>query len=200
MPDDLLWKIPFEALPDWDLASRFNVTYATSLATLAVQRRLPPPQGSAPSAAIVAAPSILPAVRAQLLLSEPGWKEPDSAATTAAAQKIAGAYGDRATVRTGADASESAVRAALETVDVAEIAAPFHVSGASPLFSSVLLAGAGEQAESDGRWEAREWFGIDGRARVLVIPDASGFGAPGVGDAMDVLAWVAASAGVWKRS
>jgi len=49
---------------------------------------------------------------------------------------------------------------------------------------------------NDGRWEAREWFSLEGRARVLVIPDASAFGAAGIGGAMDVLAWAAASAGV----
>jgi hypothetical protein len=37
-----LWKVPFEALPagDGDLAGLTQVTYATSLATLAVQRRI----------------------------------------------------------------------------------------------------------------------------------------------------------------
>jgi hypothetical protein len=51
-------------------------------------------------------------------------------------------------------------------------------------------------AENDGRWEVREWFGMTGRVRVLVLPDASSFGAAGVGGAMDALAWAAAAAGV----
>ena len=42
VPDDFLWKVPFEALPDGegDLSSNSRVTYATSLATLALQRGL----------------------------------------------------------------------------------------------------------------------------------------------------------------
>ena len=43
VPDDVLWKVPFEALPsgDADLSSRARVTYATSLATLARRARHP---------------------------------------------------------------------------------------------------------------------------------------------------------------
>jgi tetratricopeptide (TPR) repeat protein/CHAT domain-containing protein len=197
VPDDLLWKVPFEALPygDEDLASRMRVTYATSLATLAIQRRLPPP-ASSPAAAIVAAPAIPGPVHAQLLLTQPGWKEVDGAALVTAAKEVAGLYKERSSLQTGPDAAESSLRASLQTADVAHVAAPFHVSGPAPLFSSIVLAGSGESAVNDGRWEAREWFSLEGRARVLVIPDASAFGAAGIGGAMDVLAWAAASAGV----
>ncbi|HYT73812.1 MAG TPA: CHAT domain-containing protein, partial [Vicinamibacterales bacterium] len=198
VPDDLLWKVPFEAVPegDGDLASHRRVSYATSLATLAMERALTSVQTASPSVIIVAVPDIPAPVRAQLVLTEPGWKEPDSAAVLAAAQDIAARYADKASVRTAADASEAAVRSALASADVAHIAAPFHVSGAAPLFSSVLLAGTVDQPENDGRWEAREWFGTDGRARVMIIPDGAAFGAAGIGSAMDVLAWAAASGGV----
>src|SRR6185295_3925409 len=56
--------------------------------------------------------------------------------------------------------------------------------------------GVADTPGNDGRWEAREWFNVDGRARVLVMPDASTFGAAGVGGAMDTFAWAAAAAGV----
>jgi hypothetical protein len=60
----------------------------------------------------------------------------------------------------------------------------------------VLLAGGDGESPDAYRWEAREWFAVDGRARVLVLDDASTFGAAGVGGAMDTLAWAAAAAGV----
>jgi hypothetical protein len=116
-------------------------------------------------------------------------------------------YGDSATVKTAADASEAAVKGLLETSDVVHVIAPLQMSGPTPLFSSLLLAGAPEAGgsptapavtspENDGRWEARDWFNLNGRARVLVIPDASTFGAAGVAGAMDVFAWAAAAANV----
>ena len=218
VPDDLLWKVPFEALPvaEGTLSSQRRVTYATSLATLAAQRRAgraattptttaaPPP---AVAAGIVAAPAIPAAIRAQVALTSQGWKEPDGEASLATAAEIAKAYGDAATVKTAADASEAAVRALLETSDVVHLLAPLQMSGPTPLFSSLLLAGAtGEggspaapaapSPDNDGRWEARDWFNLNGRARVLVMPDASTFGAAGVAGAMDALAWAAAAANV----
>src|SRR5262249_17601353 len=69
VPDDLLWKVPFDALPagDADLVSRAAVTYATSLATLALQRRLAPlPAPEHPVPGVLAAPTIPDAIRAQL--------------------------------------------------------------------------------------------------------------------------------------
>jgi len=210
VPDDLLWKVPFEALPsgEGDLSSRARVTYATSLATLALQRRI----ADAPAppdrlvAGIAGAPAIPAAIRAQVALTSHGWKELDAAASLAAAREIAKVYGDAATIRTADEATESAVRALLETSDVVHLLAPLQISGPTPLFSSLLLAGGTEEGgsrtapttspDNDGRWEAREWFNLNGRARVLVIPDASTFGAAGIGGAMDAFAWAAAAANV----
>src|SRR5258708_27108104 len=102
VPDDLLWKLPFEALPagETDLSSQARVTYATSLATLTVQRSAA--AAAAPSdhlrAGIAGAPAIPAAIRAQVALTSQGWKEPDADASLAAATEIAKAYGDAATL------------------------------------------------------------------------------------------------------
>lgn len=219
VPDDLLWKVPFEALPlaGGTLSSQRRVTYATSLATLAAQRRADPgptisattaaAQPPAVAAGIAGAPAIPAAIRAQVALTSQGWKEPDAEASRAAAAGIAKVYGGAAVVKTAADASEAAVRALLESSDVVHVIAPLQMSGPTPLFSSLLLAGATAEGASttpaavtppdnDGRWEARDWFNLNGRARVLVIPDASTLGAAGVAGAMDVFAWAAAAANV----
>ena len=207
VPDDVIWKVPIEALPDGnaDLASRMRVTYATSFATLAAQRRLSAPSPAAApatedaprvSVAFLAAPALSDAMRAELALTQPGWKEPDAATAQARAQADALAYGDAATVKTGGDATKASMRALLGAADVLQIEAPVHVSGPAPLFSSILLAGAASAPPDDLRWEAREWFAVDGRTRVLVMDDASTFGAAGVGGAMDTLAWSAAAAGI----
>jgi tetratricopeptide (TPR) repeat protein len=197
VPDDLLWKIPFEALPlgDGDVTSRASVTYGTSMATMALQRRgLPPAEH--PAAAVLAAPTIPDAIRAQLLLALSTWTPQDADASRAAAQAAATAYGDAAALRVGADASEAAARTLIAASDVLHVQAPLQVSGNTPLLSSIVLAATGEAPPDDGRFEARDWFDLAGRARVVVLPDGSGFGAAGVGHAMDSLAWAAAGAGV----
>jgi hypothetical protein len=200
VPDDVLWRVPFEALPvaDTDLSSKARVTYATSLATLAAERRAAEsaPTSGHVAAGIAGAPAIPAVIRAQVELISQGWKEPDPASSLAAAAEVAKAYGEAATVKTAADASEAGIRSLLETSDVVHVVAPLQMSGPTPLFSSLLLAGAADTPDNDGRWEAREWFNVNGRARVLVVPDASTFGAAGVAGAMDTFAWAAASANV----
>jgi hypothetical protein len=152
---------------------------------------------------IIAAPAIPVAIRTQVTLTQQGWKEPDAGAALVAAWEIAKIYGDAAILKTGPEATEAAGRALVETADVVHVSAPLQMSGPTPLFSSLLLAGAAPDRNdkekglgNDGRWEAREWFGINGRARVMVISDASSFGASGVGGSMDALAWAAAAGGV----
>jgi hypothetical protein len=105
-------------------------------------------------------------------------------------------YGDAAIVKSGADATKDAVRALLTGADVVQMSAPVHLSGPTPLFSSVLLAADDGGSPDASRWKVREWFAVDGRARVLVLDDASTLGAAGAGGAMDTLAWAAAAAGV----
>ena len=199
VPDDLLWRIPFEALPagESDLAAEVAVTYATSLATLAAQRAIAPqPRGDRVAAAVIGAPAIPSLVKAQMTLTAPSWTEPDELTSTRAVTDFAKTYGDAASLSLGADASEARVRASLASFDVVHVVAPLRMSGATPLFSSLLLAGNGDRTDNDGRWEAREWFALEGRARVLIIPDASTLGSAGIGGAMDTLMWASAAANI----
>jgi tetratricopeptide (TPR) repeat protein len=196
VPDDLLWKVPFEALSTAaeGEADPF-VTYATSLATLALERGLAPAEQLVPS--FLAAPAIPEAIRAQLTLTLPSWKPQDSEAALAAALASAAPYGETTTVRAGSDASETTLRANVASSDVMHVQAPLQVSGAAPLLSSVILSSTGEAPAGNGRVEAREWFGMPaGRARVAVLPDGSTLGAAGVGNAMDPIAWAMSAAGV----
>lgn len=197
MPDDVLWKVPFEALPfgDRDLASAARVAYATSLATLALERRIAAPPEH-PAAAFVAAPLIPDSIVAQLSLTLPSWKPREAAPALAAAQAAAVPYGEGVTVQSAAAATEAAVRALAGTADILHLQAPLQVSGAAPLLSSILLGATAESPAEDGRFEVREWFGISGRTRLLVLPDGSAFGAAGAGGALDPIAFACAAAGV----
>jgi hypothetical protein len=159
----------------------------------------------------VAAPAISDAMRAQLAMTQPGWKEPDPAAALARAEASVKAYGDAGSVKSGAAATKAVVGVLPGEADVVQVSAPLHVSGPTPLLSSILVAsgpvapgpvapgaGASQAGVSPGelRWEAREWFATQGRARLLVLDDASTLGAAGAGSALDTLAWAAAAAGV----
>ena len=200
VPDDLLWKVPFEALAagEGPLAARLRVAYATSLVTMTLEARATADRQTRPtvSAVLFAAPVIPDPVRTQLTLAQTGWKAPDEASTLRATSEDARPYGDSAAIKASADATETALRAALDTADVLHLAAPFQASGASPLFSMVVVAGTGEQLDNDGRWEVREWFRGTSHANVAVFADGSSFGGAGVAGAMDTIAWASASLGV----
>jgi hypothetical protein len=200
VPDDPLWRLPFEALPvaDAPLSAAVRVSYATSLTTLSVQRKLASLQPGAPkpTAALFAASVIPDAIRTQITLAQPAWKEPDAQAMRTGAEAIRSSYGETSTLQTGADATETAVRTAFDASDILSMSVPFQVSGATPLFSYLAFTGSGDAPQADGRWEVREWFGASSRARVLVLADASSLGSSGAGGALDLIAWAAAAAGV----
>lgn len=212
LPDDILWRVPFEALDVEDgkgLASLADVTYATSLTTLAMQRRnVSPPSETPgrPTFAAIAAPALSTDLRAQLAIAAPGWTAPDADAGVAAAKTLASLYGETSKVVSGADATKAAAQSFMDTVDVLRITAPVQMNGANPLFSSVLLA-PGTAGDDTGRWALREWFAGRGErgtrgqrgqrgTRILCFPDGSAFGGERPGAAMDALAWAAAAEGV----
>ena len=198
IPDDILWKVPFEALSLTDISLPAAVSYATSLATLSVQQRAAAAQPAAASvtAALFAAPVIPDAIRTQITLAQSAWKEPDgeTARTRAAALRVL--YGDTASLTSGAEATETAIRTAFDASDVVHSSLPLQVSGATPLFTFLALSASGETPQTDGRWEVRDWFSAASRARVVVLADPSSFGASGAGGALDIIAWAAAAGGV----
>jgi hypothetical protein len=209
VPDDILWKLPFEALATADAPLAMPVSYATSLATLSLQQRVaaqpapaaPPPAAPQPAvrtvmAAIVAAPVIPDAIRTQITLAQPVWKEPDAETARVSASAFRAVYGDTSTFTSGADATETAIRTAFDKADVIHTSAPLQVSGATPLFTYLALSASGDTPQTDGRWEVRDWFGATSHARVLVLGDATSFGSSGAGGALDLIAWSAAAAGV----
>jgi CHAT domain-containing protein len=148
------------------------------------------------AAAIFLDPTMPPDIRSQLALAQTGWKEPDVQAALRVVTEAALTYRDSPAIRSHDEASESAARAALDSADILHFAGPVQVSGVTPLLSLVALAGTGETADRDGRWEVREWFSGNSHARVMVLSDGGSFGAPGAAAAMDAFAWAAAAAGI----
>ena len=187
VPDDTLWRIPFEALTIGDayLADSATVTYATSL-TAAVS----PPAASIPATlsriAAVAAP-VLPAPLVEdLKATAPTWtlRLPDAASLEVATIKSMRKPDAPDTLLTGEAATKTAAIAAASNADALHIAAPFRVSSASPLFSRILLAVppaaapvAGQPSPEpapnsrEAQLDAREVFNLTSSAHVVMLSD-----------------------------
>jgi hypothetical protein len=93
----------------------------------------------------------------------------------------------------GAEATEVGVVEQLPTADVIHIGAPFRVNGASPLFSSALLAAA---PATDGTLESREVMNLDLRASAAVFSDGAAISMREAADEVGAVAWSWRAAGV----
>ena len=193
VPDDVLWSVPFEALPlaSSDLASTVDVTYASSLYTLGLRRRV----REDGEVSFIGAPVLASDTEAQLAAAVPEWAPENPDLVERDVQEQARAYGEEAHVVTRADATQAAALASLERASMLELGARLQLSGAAPLFSCVLLSPAAAERTDDGRWELREWLNGTGRGAVMVLPDAGGAGGGGLDAAMMALDWASASAG-----
>ena len=224
LPHDVLWRVPFEALPSGDgfLGDHATVVLAGSLDALV---RAQPAGGSRDtSLAAVAAPAIDARQSDRLRQLAAGWTVRDAAAASAEINAISAAYpAERVTSLTGASASEPAVRENLAGRAVVHIAAPARINAASPLFSPVLLSAGAPGSDmralntppataataaapaasaparnpaDDGVLELREVMNLESRVRVVVFSDGGATSMRDGAAAADVLQWGWLSAGV----
>jgi tetratricopeptide (TPR) repeat protein len=205
IPHEVLWRVPFEALPveRGYLADTTTVVYAPSVTALVKT----PPQASTPVAAAeqstaadrkllvtVAAPELAPAVVERTAQTAPGW-----ALRTAerAGQEVktilAAADAERALLIEGTGATEAALRERLPSADVIHLAGPFRINGASPLFSPLLLA---PQSGADGALEVREIMNLELTARAAVVSDGAAMSMWDAADEVPAVAWAWRAAGV----
>jgi tetratricopeptide (TPR) repeat protein/CHAT domain-containing protein len=202
IPDDVLWRVPFEALPVGDgfLADRTTVLYAgsaTSLFQIASAMSVPPAQ---PIVAVTA-PEIPQSTRDRLQATAPGWALRSGDATDAEMQAIAAVFDDPpATILSGSSATESAFRDRVGSAAIIAVAAPFRMNGASPLFSSILLTPDSVEAETppekDGILEAREVINLELHGALTVFTDGSSASMRGAASAAEVVSWVWRAAGI----
>src|SRR5688500_11221016 len=201
LPPDVLWRVPFEAVPAGDgfLGDHATVVLAGSLDALV---RAQPAGGSRDTPlAAVAAPAIDARQSDRLRQLAAGWTVRDAAAASAEINAVSAAYpAERVTSLTGASATEPAVRENLAGRAVVHIAAPARINAASPLFSPVLLSAAASGSDmpaaaqnappptaataaapaasaparnpaDDGVLELREVMNLESRVRVVVLSD-----------------------------
>ncbi len=202
IPDDVLWRVPFEALPvdDGFLADRTTVIYAGSATSIL---RMPPASPSAATlpAIAIAEPEVPQSTRDRLQATAPGWTVRRAEPARVEVQAVAGVFDDPpATILSGSSATESTLRAQAGAASIIHVAAPFRMNGASPLFSSILLSpesAATERAsDADGMLETREIMNLELHGRLTVFSDGATASMRGAASAADIVRWAWRAAGV----
>jgi len=200
IPHEVLWRVPFEALPSEQgyVADSVSVTYAPSVTALVGPPKRPAVTAGQPAAElllIASAPQLAPGVRESVAQTAPGWilRSPERAGEEIKA--IAGSTADpaRTVIVEGGGATEAALRDRLPGAGMIHLGAPFRINGASPLFSPFLLAP--DQAH-DGALEAREIMNLDLRAQVAVVSDGAAMAMREAADEVAPVAWAWRAAGV----
>jgi tetratricopeptide (TPR) repeat protein/CHAT domain-containing protein len=211
VPHEMLWRLPFEALPagDGHLGAASPVTYTPAISSrLSVRRTINPNSAESSNVLLaVAAPAVPAALLTQITQTAPDWviRAPEGAE-----REVKLATGDRepsaALVLTGAAATKKAVREAMVRASVIHIAAPFRVNGASVLFSPILLSGpAGPTTEpasaassnvGDAVLDLRDVFNLDSQARVSVLSDGAALAMRDAASELGVVQWAWRAAGV----
>jgi tetratricopeptide (TPR) repeat protein len=225
VPHEVLWRVPFEALPAGDgyLADRVRIVAGGSAAMLARAARDTPLPGA--GVAVLGVPQLTAARIDRLRQIAPAWSLRSEGEAAKELQTASGEP-DRTTTLTGAAASEQAVRDAIGRAAIVHLAAPFRINSASPLFSSVLLSSsdapaavpaataapdvpapaAGPAPESkpaarpdaanDGALELREVMNLTASARLAMLTDGAAMAMRDSAAAADVVEWGWLAAGV----
>ncbi len=199
IPHEVLWRVPFEALPTENgyLADTMSITYAPSVTALVRTASMPPVTDAqaVPDARLViaASPQLSPATIDRTTQTAPTWILRPTANSDQEVKALVEGAADAAVTMTGAAATEAALRERLPSASVIHLATPFRVNGASPLFSSTLLA---PDASSDAALEAREIMNLDLHARVVVVSDGAALAMRDAADEAATVAWTWRAAGV----
>jgi tetratricopeptide (TPR) repeat protein len=201
LPHEILWRVPFEALPIGGgyLGDVGSVAYAPSVSSL-----VRPPSVTAtpdPLVVAIAAPAVAASAEARLKQIAPGWtlRSADSSDREA---RLAAGNGESppVTVLSGPSATEAAARELIPRASVLHFATPFRVNGASPLFSTIMLAQGSsttpDASQDDGVLEPSEIINLDLHARVSILTDGSALSMRDAADDVGVVQWAWRAAGV----
>jgi tetratricopeptide (TPR) repeat protein len=199
IPHEMLWRVPFEALPTENgfLADTTIVTYAPSVTALVrapQTTRTPDARTDRVELFAIGTPQLTSEATDRLTQTAPGWPlraEADShQELTAIADRV---DWEKTVVVEGALATEAALREKAARADLIHISAPFRVNGASPLFSEMLLA---PDAANDGSLEAREIMNLDLHAKAAILTDGAAIAMMDSADKAPIIAWAWRAAGV----
>ena len=203
VPDDVLWRVPFEALPveAGVLADRTTIMYAGSATSLVRAPEIQTGADNAGTLLLVGSPQLLETTRERVKVTSPGWTLPGDEGVGAELRTIAALFeGDAVASLSGAGATEASLRRRAAAVSILHIAAPSRINGASPLFSPILLARdpavSEPPAENDGVLEMREVMNLDLRARMAILSDGGTASMRDAAPSIGIVRWAWRAAGV----
>jgi tetratricopeptide (TPR) repeat protein len=214
VPHDILWRVPFEALPLTDappslsslnvdrrasarqayLGDRTQIVYAGSRAALVrVAGTSPQP---VKTILAVAAPDISAVMKERLEQTAPGWTIRAGESAEHEAQAVAAVYGDVGSVLMSGDATKTALLARAANASAIHIASPFRINGASPLFSPILVTGdkTHESPETESL-ELREVMNLTIQPAAVLLTDGAATSMRDGAAGADVLQWAWLAAG-----
>jgi len=196
LPHDILWRVPFEALPlgNGYLGDRAQVVYSGSRAALV--RAAAVPVRSVKTTLAVAAPEISDATKDRLQQTAPGWTIRAGETAAHEAQAVSAIYGDNGGVLMSLDATEAALISRASNASAIHIASPFRINGASPLFSPILMTAdkAAESADTES-FELREVMNLTIQPAAVLLTDGAATSMRDGAAGADVFQWAWLAAG-----
>jgi CHAT domain-containing protein/Tfp pilus assembly protein PilF len=207
VPDGVLWELPFQAIqphPNRFLLEEYTLSYAPSLSVLREMRkagaRLRAPgtrPGASPLLLAFGNPALLaPTVERVRLANRDAPLDPLPAAEREV-KALGQLYGAaRSRVYTGRSAREERAKSEAGQCRVLHLATHGILSDTSPMYSHVVLAGAGGDGGEDGLLEAWEMMGLELDAELVVLSACqTARGRVGAGEGMIGMAWALFVAG-----
>jgi CHAT domain-containing protein/tetratricopeptide (TPR) repeat protein len=160
VPQGGLWQVPFQALQSRRnkfVVEEHAIAYAPSASALKALKSRRRPPAARPRVIAFGDPRVADKTIAAL---------PNAARE---AREVAAIYGGASVVATDSDASEARFRQLAPRADIVHIATHGVFDNTSPLFSYLMLSGAGTQRNADGRLEARELINMQLGADLVVL-------------------------------
>ncbi|HYC90627.1 MAG TPA: CHAT domain-containing protein [Thermoanaerobaculia bacterium] len=174
VPDHDLWNVPFHALSSRDgkaVIDRTAVFYASSISVLAAAESRRQERAPARDHVLLAFanPTVSAETEARYRVFDPTTPLGALPETETEVRAIARIYGrEKSRVHIGQEARESTLKREAGRYNVLHIASHGLVHKSAPMFSSIVLAATGEEAE-DGLLEAREIVGLELDAELTVL-------------------------------
>ncbi|HEX7152039.1 MAG TPA: CHAT domain-containing protein [Thermoanaerobaculia bacterium] len=198
IPDDVLWKLPFQVLQAGDgrhLAERTDLFYAPSLSVL--QQTAAKPRPKSGGTVLALANPLLGA--GTVSLARAVYRDPDLGPLPDAeeeVQALRGIYGkERTKIYVRGAARESVLKREVASAAIVHLATHGIADARAPMHSALFLSSSGDEKE-DGVLEAREILELPLNARLAVLSACdTARGGIAHGEGVIGLAWALLGAG-----
>ena len=201
VPDGVLWDLPFQALQPRDshyLIEDYAISYAPSLSVLREMSAKRRANGGSKSLLAFGNPTMPNEIAANLKTTYRGetlGPLPDAELEVGTLKDIWGPSSSRIFV--GANASKNAFRSEASKYNIIHLATHGILDDASPMYSRLVMARAGNDPSDDGLLEAREIMRLDLHADLVVLSACqTARGRIGAGEGIVGMSWAFFVAGV----